>query len=379
MVLALALILLQPQVHDLESFRLAVSRAKPGDAILLAPGRYPGGLFFGGIHGTKEKPITIGGSDPQNPPVFAGGNTAVQISKARHLVIQNLIIEDPKLNGLNIDDGSDYEKRSTFITIKNIHIRNLPAGNHDGIKLSGIEHFAVENCTIESWGGSGIDMVGCHQGVVRNCHFENGGDSGVQAKGGSTGITVEECQFKNPGHRGVNIGGSTGREFFRPPLASVPEGSRFEAQAITVRRCTFIGGATPVAFVGVDGAIVEYNTIYHPGRWAARILQETRSPDFLPSRNGQYRRNLVIYRSDQWASGGINIGDLTQPDTFRFEANLWHCSDNPRATNVRLPGRSEGNRIGENPDLIDPSSGNFLPKSSTSLGAEYGAFAKTES
>jgi hypothetical protein len=370
----LALLSLNLVAHDLESFRRAASEAKPGDQILLAPGTYRGTLHVSDLHGTEEEPIVLGASDPTDPPVIAGN---VQISGASHLEIRDLVIDGAEHNGLNIDDAGDYQTPSRSITIRNVEVRNLPAGNHDGIKLSGIDSFRVEECRLSKWGGSGIDMVGCHDGVVSRCTFENGGDNAVQAKGGSTRIRIVDCTFKDFGQRGVNIGGSTGREFFRPPLAGVPEGERFEARAISVSRCTFLGGGAPVAFVGADGAEVSFNTIYHPERWVARILQETRTPDFIPSRNGAFRRNIIVYRSDRWAGGGVNVGDGTQPETFEFSENFWYCSDQPEHRDVKLPGRASGNVFGEDPLLKNPSKGD-LTLSAGSPAARFGAHAAEE-
>ena len=100
-----------------------------------------------------------------------------------------------------------------------------PTGNRDGIKLSGVDDFRVEGCTVERWGsgGSGIDMVGCHRGEIVGCTFRHGdttGDSGVQAKGGSRDVVIRRCRFEHAGQRAVNLGGSTGLAFFRPK----PEG-----------------------------------------------------------------------------------------------------------------------------------------------------------
>jgi hypothetical protein len=77
----------------------------------------------------------------------------------------------------------------------------------------------------------------------------------------------------------VNIGGSTGIPYFRPPLDQWPAGvPKSEARNIVVEGNTFIGSLSPICFVGVDGATVRFNTIYKPGKWAFRILQETTAP-----------------------------------------------------------------------------------------------------
>jgi hypothetical protein len=124
---------------------------------------------------------------------------------------------------------------------------------------------------------------GFHFESNRFRHTDTVGSTGVQGKGGTSQVIIRRNRFENAGGRAVNIGGSTGRQFFRPPLKAGE--AHCEAKDIRVEGNTFLGAGTPVAFVGVDGAIVRFNTIHHPKRWALRILQETRAPDFVPSRN----------------------------------------------------------------------------------------------
>ena len=167
-------------------------------------------------------------------------------------------------NGINIDDGGSPDTPAHHVVLRGLVVRDIgPTGNRDGIKLSGVDDFRVEGCTVERWGdrGSGIDMVGCHRGEVVGCTFRHGdrqGDNGVQAKGGSGEIMIRRCRFEHAGQRAVNLGGSTGLAYFRPR----PQG--YEAKDITVEDCTFVGSMAPVAFVGVDGAAVRHNTIYRP-------------------------------------------------------------------------------------------------------------------
>jgi hypothetical protein len=130
----------------------------------------------------------------------------------------------------------------------------------------------------------------------------------------------------------------------------------------------------PVAFVGVDGANVRFNTIYMPERWAVRILQETVSPEFVPSRNGAFTDNIVVFRTSNWASGGVNIGPSTAPDTFRFERNWWYCTDRPAASTPQLPSRETGGTYGTDPQFVDPATGNFQLKP-TSPAIAFGATA----
>jgi hypothetical protein len=181
-------------------------------------------------------------------------------------------------------------------------------------------------------------MVGCHRGrIVTNVfrHTDSVGSTGVQCKGGTSAIEIQRNRFENAGGRAVNIGGSTGLQFFRPAL--VEGASHAEARNIRVERNTFIGSSSPIAFVGVDGAIVRFNTIYRPKRWVLRILQENKSAGFVPSRNGEFSDNLVVFHSQEWSAGGVNIGANTEPKTFKFARNWWYCLDEPTRSRPQLP------------------------------------------
>jgi len=322
-------------VSSVEELRRAVAEAKPGTTILIAPGEYEGGHHFRGLKGEPDAPIVIRGADAGNPPVFKGRNNAFQFSEIAHVEIRDLVLTGATENGLNIDDGGDLANPSHHLALRNLVVRDVgPGGNHDGIKLSGIVDFVVEDCLLERWGagGSGIDMVGCHRGVIQNStfrHNEGEGSNGVQAKGGTSEVAIRHCRFENAGERAINLGGSTGLQFFRPK----PQG--YEGKDLLVEDCVFLGSSSPMAFVGVDGAIVRHNTIYAPKRWAFRILQETKAPGFVPSRNGRFTDNLIAYRSDEMTIP-INIGPDTAPETFTVARNAWYCIDDPQRPIPRL-------------------------------------------
>ncbi len=361
-------------VHNSVEFVAAARDAKPGRHILLEPGEYKGGVHIENLHGTVKDSIVIDAADPKNPPVFVGGGSGIQFSKISYVDISNLTIRNARDNGLNIDDGGTLDKPSQAVYLENIRVTDLPVGNHDGIKLSGLVGFVIEKCTIEKWGGSAIDMVGCRNGIVVDCTFKNGGSNGVQMKGGTKSIKVMSSRFEDCGERSVNLGGSTGLPYFRPPIQSIAEGQRAEAKNLTIEHCTFIGSTSPIAFVGVDGALVRYNTIYNPGRWAIRILQETNSPDFVKCRSGVFESNLIVFRSDSWASGGVNVGAGTWPTSFRFARNFWYCEDQPNRSKPNLPTDELDGVYGIDPMFIDAGKGNF-GVSIQSISKKYGAGA----
>lgn len=338
----------------------ALHDAKPGTKVLIAPGGYEGGLTFANLHGEKDKPIVLAAADPKDPPVISGGASGLHLIDPHYVELHDLVVVKARADGLNIDDGGSYDTPAHHVVLRGLAVRDIGSnGNHDGIKLSGVDDFVVENCTVERWGkaGSGIDMVGCHNGVVSGGTFRAGDKAlgnAVQTKGGSRGIAVSGCRFESAGGRAVNIGGSTGLAYFRPK----PQG--YEAKDITVSDCTFIGSMAPIAFAGVDGAHVHHNTIYRPTRWVMRILQENQDAEFVPCRNGRFANNIVVFRSDELAYP-VNIGDKTSPESFEFAENFWHCLDRPEKTRrtVQLPTAEKDGTYGEDPMFQNADEGDL--------------------
>lgn len=330
------------KVSNAAELRAALSAAKPGTRVLLAGGNYGGGFQFANLRGEEGQPIVIAAATPENPPVFRDAPVAFHFSNPAYLELHNLVFTKLTVNGLNIDDGTGTTNASARgVVLRGLRVTDIGGnGNHDGLKLSGLWDFRVVDCVIERWGtrgGSAIDMVGCHRGVIEGSTFRHTNPeppncSGVQAKGGSSDITIRGNRFESAGGRAVNIGGSTGLKYFRPPLTA--NGEHAEARNLRVEGNTFIGASTPVAFVGVDGAVVRFNTIERPSRWAIRILQENTAPGFVACRNGEFTDNTILFESTR---GTVNVGSGTAPKTFKFARNWWYCTDNPGRSRPQLP------------------------------------------
>ncbi len=341
-------------VTDSAGLRAAFAKAGPGTVISLAPGKYTGGISLANTGGEKGKPVVIRAEDSKQPPVFEGGASGIHLSGCSYVELENLTFTGARDNGVNVDDGGKREAPVKGIVLRGLVVTNTtPKGNRDGIKLSGLDAFTVVDCRVDHWGsgGSAIDMVGCHDGTVEGCHFEHDPAAapmanGVQTKGGSARIVIRRCQFKGTGGRGVNLGGSTGADFFRPAKADA------EARDLTVEDCHFTDIQAPIAFVGVDGAVVRHNTIERPGRWALRILQENQAPEMVPCRKGSVTDNIFVFRSGDLVSA-VNIGPATEPASFTFARNVWYCVDRPAdsARRVQLPSPETGAISGVDPVL----------------------------
>ncbi len=351
-------------VCEIKNVQEAANKALPGDTILVRAGIYTTPNYISNLQGTSDKWITITGA-PGEEVIFRGQTTAIQFSDPAYLQISSLIFEGQTANGVNIDDGGSYDTPAKFIRISNCEWRYINAtGNNDMLKMSGVDNFWIYNCSFKngSPGGSGIDMVGCHNGIVEKCKFESQGSNSIQTKGGSRNITIQKNLFINGGLRSLNIGGSTGLQYFRPQNVD------YEAMEIFVYSNIFIGSQAPIAFVGAINCEVINNTIYLPTKWAIRILQETTLDRFQKCGKNAFINNIV-YVSNSSANPTINIGPNTEPGTFIFSNNLWFNKDNPNWTGPNLPVPESNGLVNFNPLLYeDTNIGVNLDESSPAKG-----------
>mgnify|MGYP002783569694 CR=1 FL=1 len=317
-------------IRDAAELRAALKELADGTTLKLAAAEYGGGYAV-----ANRRQLHITALDPDKKPTFTGGNQAWHFSRCEGLQVSHLIIRRQKHNGLNIDDGGDRDKPVKGVTLRHLEVSDIgPQGNFDGIKCSGLTDLRIEDCHLHGWGGQGIDFVGCHQAIIRDCVLKGkegfSASAGIQLKGGSSDVTVQQCFFVNASPRPLNIGGSTGLEFFRPPDAKA------EASRITVKNNRIEGSECAAAFVGVDGCEFFSNHIIHPRKWIFRILQETRAPGFVPCRQVNIRDNRIEFQRAQVRTE-INIGEGTAAETFVFSGNHWVCSDQPQASKPQLP------------------------------------------
>ena len=91
----------------------------------------------------------------------------------------------------------------------------------------------------------------------------------------------------------------------------------------------------PLAFVGCDGCSFIQNTIIEPHTWVARILQESTDARFVPSRNGVFVNNVIVFNTADLRTF-VNVGGGTAPETFTFGSNLWYAMDDPGFTGPML-------------------------------------------
>ncbi len=364
------------EANPFPTISAAAAVATPGTAITIHAGTYAGGTFLTGLTGTAQAPIWLGGAPGESRPVLEGGGEGLHLVRAVYVVIHDLEIRNSTANGINADDAADYANTlaSHHVVFERLNIHDIGSGgNQDCLKLSGLNNLWVVNNTFTacSAGGSAIDHVGCHNGVVAGNTFTNVGNA-VQAKGGSTDILIRANVVNTTSSRAFNLGGSTGFEFFRPPLSTTTANA--EAQRIHADANIILNAAEAIAFPGCVDCRVANNTIIFPTTRVFRILQETVSDatyTFTASSSGLVANNIILFNVAQVTNAGraLNVGGNTNAASYTFANNLWYAADNP-ATVFNLAEVTEMNRVtGQNPNLTNAATGDaHIPTNSPAVG-----------
>ncbi len=351
---------------DFLNLEAAASSIMPGDTVRFQTQIFDDGTqFLYNVNGSENQPIVLMAME-QHGAIFQGGTEAIHLVNCSNIEINGFIFEGQSGNGVNIDDGGDYNTPAENIIVRNNIFRDMNAsGNNDLLKMSGVDHFIIENCQFINGGagGSGVDFVGCHYGIVQDNYFDNSGTSGIQNKGGTQFILIQRNLFRNISQRALNLGGSTGLQFFRPPLPD-PIVDAFEAADLEVFSNIFIGCWAPIAYVGAVRVNVSNNTFYQPENWVMRILQETTENGFLPCGDNTFNNN-IIYLPDDLTE--VNIGPNTDPSSFTISNNLWfNASSNSWSPNLPV---TDPNQIIADPLFIDAAVEDFnLMSTSPAIG-----------
>jgi hypothetical protein len=347
----------------------------PGTAIYVHAGNHRGGTFLTGVQGTEAQPIWIMGAPGEPRPVLQGGGEALHLTKPRYVVLQHLEVVDTLDNGINVDDAGEMAnpEAARFLLFRDLEIHDTgkrPSGVPDCLKISGVNDFFVLDSRFArcgsgtSTGAVGVGGVGVHRGRVSYNRFLANGYGGAQFKGASHEIEITGNVFQNTGWRGVNMGGSTGEAFFRPPLSA--SALNYEAARIRVSANVFDGSEAAASFTGCLDCEFSHNTVVNPSKWVLRIVQETVTKGryvFARTANGVIAGNIFYFRRSDVSEGDeINVGVNTDTRTFSLTGNLWYAHDQPAQSNPRLSGfggTQAGSLLGVNPNFVDADAGDF--------------------
>jgi hypothetical protein len=321
-------------VKSIDALKAALRKAQPGDTVRIAPGTYrPQAnkkvFWFGNLKGTPDKPITIRAADPENRPVFKGGNECFQLSRCSDVVVDGIIAEGADVNNLQFD----FCKR---LIVMNCISRNMTSKgngrNCDGIKMPGCDDFLIYKTQVVKWGtgGSAIDMVGCKNGLIAKCRFSYptapgaGSANCTQPKSGTHNIGVYKNLFDDASLRAVQFGGAgkpmhLGKDQKQSGVDQVAMGNVINK------------GECAVVYACTTRTVFAYNTIVKPTKYLVRILKEGK---YGPMSANMLTRNIIVY------GRGVAIQSNsrgTRPEAVSWRENYWHNTDDPAKSIPKLP------------------------------------------
>lgn len=314
--------------HDWVS---VASRVRPGDQIILMPGRHRPGTLKG-LEGTWAKPIIIGGLSPDNPAIIVAERYGIRLRRPRHVILQNLRITGATTHGIVIDDEGSPDRGgepwTAEVTLRDVTVTKTgPRSKRSAIMLRGVKTVRLSNCHVEEWGGSAIDIVGCQNITINNSTFKGSAglseSNAIMVRGGSDRIRIINCRIENPGERGLSLGSVSGLRRFRPSIEeNAKPGSRFEATHVRVDHCVFIGGDCAVAIVNASDCRVRHSTFVRPRRWVLGALSEPHDPRIGPAQRITFGANIIV-----WQPGDlerlVQVDDGVDPEGIVIEPNLW--------------------------------------------------------
>jgi hypothetical protein len=347
----------------------AAQNATPGTRINLQPGTYPADGSIKNLHGTEKEPVAIVAN---GDVVFdaAGAIVVMHFSDPRYLILQGFTVKNTKVQGINIDDGGTYDTPAEHIIIRNLRFHNIgTGGNHDCLKMSGVDQFLVLNSEFDDCDhGEAIDLVGCHAGIIKGNWFKNIPINAINTKGGSADILIQSNRFTDIASRAINAGGHTGFDYYRP-IDAPYEGARIRMLANVFERVGQNSGAS-VSFTGCDHCVFANNTIIEPRSYIVRILQERQDERFVPTRNGYFINNIILFNTAD-IRDYVDIGEGTSPETFTFANNLWYALDKEDFSGPDIPSvipKETGAIIQQNPQLDLTNQNYSIPKTSPAAG-----------
>lgn len=338
---------------DHASIEAAADAATPGTRIQLLPGMHQTDQFVANLRGTATEPIWI---TAMPGAVISGGAQALQLQRPAYVVLEDLEVANTTSNGINIDDGGDFDDTTAaqYVVVDGVSIHDVgtAGGNNDCLKVSGVNHLYVAMSTFRNCGGggSGVDHVGVHHSVIIKNEFDARMATAVQSKGGSTDHDIVGNEVRITGMRAFNLGGSTDLDLFRPSLST----SAPNAEARRIRVYDNIvwnlgPQATPFALVGCVDCVVAHNAVRGEQRWNLRILQETPTDSapytFEPAKTGLVANNVFEFSAATLATA-VNVGDDTDAPSFTFRNNLWYATDDASESMPALPAPEMGGLVG---------------------------------
>ncbi len=275
----------------LDRITTALSRARPGDRVLVRAGTYPGGGWITAA-GTAAAPITVLSVDGPRRAVLEGGNETLRIGQgAAYLVFDGLEVRNAGNNVVHIDGGAHH------VWLRNVYAHHAGVEG-DVVKVNQARsvylersEFAFPGVRINNENPSQecVDFLDTDDAAVRDSYIHDSGNMLMYAKGGSQGVVFENNVLAVQGAGSIDpmvgLGAVTD--------AALLDGAEFEVIDVVFRNNIVLGGVAGAVgvydgrnvviannlFLNNDGGVVEF-------RAGAGPLQRSETVAFI--------NNLVI-------------------------------------------------------------------------------------
>jgi parallel beta-helix repeat protein len=168
------------KVKDTAGLNTALKFAKPGSAILLAPGRYDGVR----VDQIKVQGVTITSEDPKSPAIL----TRFYITNSSGLTFSNLVFTTE-----GSDDPYPFRLRyATGVTLVNLSVHGSMDGNpqndQSGLWLGDCEHITIRNSEFQEL-ANGIVHGNSSDILIDGNYIHNIAIDGIHG-GGTSNITI---------------------------------------------------------------------------------------------------------------------------------------------------------------------------------------------
>jgi len=316
-----------------EDWSRLASRVKPGDEIILMPGRHKPASFTD-LRGEANRPIIIRSVTPDAPAVIVADSAGIEFIRPFAVILQDVQITAGTRAGIRATDGESGDGvvgdpfQSGF-RVRRVSISRIgPEATSDAVRIWGLADVQIDQLTVVGWGGAAVEIVGCREVTIERSRFLGDSDfeqvSGVEVRGGSQAVSMIDCVFRDCGDASIALGGPSARREFRPALPDVPDPKRprFEASRIQVDRCEVVGGRTSIALIGAQHVVINACTIVNPEESLFRFA--TTDPNIPVSQNDHVTLDANLFA---WKPATLRAlfaaDDTARPAALNITDNLW--------------------------------------------------------
>jgi hypothetical protein len=332
-------------------------RVKPGDEIILMPGKHRE-VRFDGLKGEANRPITIrsASSDARNLATIAAVDVGIHLVDAEHVRIEHLLITGGRRAGV-IVSGSDGG-RSKHIALTSIYVAKTgDMAERSGLLIDRTDHMTVKDCRFEAWHKAGVHIRGASDIALVNAQFVGSPSTpdefGVLIDGRTSSVILQRCRFAPGIATAIALGPADGSAApaasADPANANAPTTeSPVLVDGVTIERCLAKRPGTFITFGSVANALVRANTVVDAGVGYAFVEAQR---GFAPVRGSTLLANLIV-----WTPGVMKsfakAGGGSVPAGLSVENNLWYSAELPAA--LPLLGEFLGTVKSEQTLDIDP-------------------------